>query len=70
MRPDRETIQKAYIRLCRDSRFRCDMIQAAHLTGRVLRVCPIDVWLALGFDNMERIANGTHPCLEMERYAT
>jgi hypothetical protein len=26
------------------------------------------VWLVLGLDSMERIANGTHPCLNDPQY--
>lgn len=62
-RPTRQEIQQAYIRVCRDSRFRLELTRAAHLAAAVLGCSAIDVWLALDFSNMERIANGTHPCL-------
>lgn len=66
----RELIQKAYIRVCRDSRFRMEMCDAAQFAARLVEVTALDVLIALGFDNMERIAAGTHECLENLRYDT
>lgn len=61
--PTRSEIQQMYIRVCRDSRFKMPLVQAAHLAAKVLGVSALQVWIALDFSNMERIANGTHECL-------
>lgn len=65
----REYIQKAYIRVCGDSNFKMEMIQAAHFTAKLLGISAIEVWVALTFAEMERIASGLHPCLLMPQYA-
>lgn len=62
----RKEIQDVYVRLCRDARFRLPMLQAARLTGAVLKTSALEVWAAMGTDAMERIANGTHPCLQAQ----
>lgn len=65
MTPERrKEVQDVYARVCRDSRFRYPMAQMAHLTAAILKTSAIEVWAALGIDDMEKIANGTHPCLE------
>lgn len=59
---DRETIQKAYIRICRDSNFQIEYINAAILTANVLKISPIEVWIAIGdFGAMKKIAKGGTP---------
>lgn len=64
MSPSRETIQRAFIRLCRDSRFSLEPAQAAILTGMVLDIDPLIVWVhGLDFNQMIEIANGTHPAV-------
>lgn len=60
---ERNLHQRVYIRVCRDSLFKLDYVQAAHLSAQILRSHPLLFWAALGSDNMQRIANGTHPCL-------
>lgn len=64
----RKEIQMAYIRVCRDSGFRFSMTDAAHFVAKVDGCTAMDVWIALGMDNMERIANGTHPVLQNPDY--
>jgi hypothetical protein len=59
----RTLIQNLFIRVCRDSRFSMDPIDAAVMTGSILKCHPIQVWVALDIDNMTRIANGTHPAV-------
>jgi hypothetical protein len=54
-----DDIQKMYVRVCRDSGFRMETARAAHFTAQLLDVSALDVWFALGLDNMERIAGGT-----------
>lgn len=62
-------LRRLYIRVCRDSRFRLSATDAAHFTAKVLGVdAALRVWLVLGLDSMERIANGTHPCLNDPQY--
>lgn len=66
---DRLKIQRAYIRYCRDSRFTLDAVRAAIFTASVLRVHPLEVWLAMPcLDDMDRIAAGSHPSLANELY--
>ena len=60
---ERGLTQQLFVRVCRDSGFRLSVAQACHFTAKLRKTSPIAVWVALGFDNMERIANGTHPCL-------
>lgn len=62
---ERKLHQQVFIRICRDSLFKMDYVQAAHLSAQMLRSHPLLIWVALGLSNMERIANGTHPCLKV-----
>jgi hypothetical protein len=70
----REEIQKVYIRVCRDARFKMPLGMAARMTARILELSESNVngsllvWIALGVDNMDRIANGTHECLDLKLY--
>ena len=69
MSPSREIVQQAYIRVCRDSGFQIHWIAACHIVSQILEIPALDVWLKFGdMSNMVRIAEGTHPCLELERY--
>lgn len=67
MTPSRELIQEIYIRICKDSGFKMDYIQAAILTANVLNADKyvthaLEVWSAIGsFSLMEEIATGKHP---------
>ena len=66
---DRETIQKLYIRICRDSGFSIDYIQAAILAGKVLNMHPFSVYNAFSYlDVMEKIAKGEHPVVDNPKY--
>ena len=68
--PDRETIQKLFIRVCRDSSFSLEHTRAAHLVGSILGKSAIEVWIAFSdLDTMRRISTGEHPCLVLPRYA-
>lgn len=59
---DRKTITDLYVRLCRDSRFTLDAVQAMALTGTVLGLHPLVVWVNMpSFSTAEDIASGNHP---------
>lgn len=58
-------MQEVYIRLCRDSAFTIDPVVCAHVAARMLDRHPIDIWLALDWDNMVTIANGSHPVVRL-----
>jgi hypothetical protein len=59
---DRETIQQAYIRVCRDSGFGLSFDRAAHLAGKMLGMSALEIWLAMPcMDVMMNIATGKHP---------
>lgn len=61
----REEIQKAYIRVCKDSGFTFEYIKAAVFVGEMLRISPLEVWTAFGdLRLMERIAKGEHPAAQ------
>lgn len=63
---DRNTITKAYARVCRDSGFSLNYDQAAALVSSMLGIHPLEVWTACGcLDNMQKIADGTHPHLHL-----
>jgi hypothetical protein len=56
---DRETIQKLFIRICKDSGYQLDFVQAAYLTGKILAISALEVWIAFAdVKLMERISNG------------
>ena len=58
----RETITSIYVRVCKESGFGLDAIQAAQLTARIVGCHPLDVWTAMpGLDVMDAIATGNHP---------
>ncbi|MDB5707879.1 MAG: hypothetical protein JWN66_4995 [Sphingomonas bacterium] len=58
----RQQIQQVYIRVCRDSGFQLDYLQAANLAAKVLGKHPLDVWIAMPcLDVMREIAVGEHP---------
>lgn len=62
MKPDRKFIQDTYIRVCVDSGFRLEYIEAAKFVASLLKIHPIEVWVAMGYmDRMEEIATGRHP---------
>ncbi|MEN6545663.1 MAG: hypothetical protein ABFE07_06435 [Armatimonadia bacterium] len=59
--PAREFRQKVFIRVCRDSGFQLDPIQAAIIAAGVIGCHPLQMLCALDMDNMRRIADGSHP---------
>lgn len=62
---DRDTIQKFYIRMCRDSGFRLSADTAAKLTAMAFNCHPLEVWLAMpSLSVMDEIAAGTHPAVQ------
>lgn len=66
MSPDRKLKQDVYIRVCKDSGFVLSSTDAAILTAKVLKCHPIEIWLALDFYYMEKIASGEHPACQKE----
>lgn len=58
---DKQAIRTVYERVCRDSRYRSSMADAARLTARILKIDPLDVWLSMGIRTMEEIAQGDKP---------
>lgn len=64
MKYTRQQIQEAYIRVCMDSGFQMEYIEAAKFTAKLLGLHPIEIWIAMGYmDTMEEIAKGIHPAL-------
>ena len=66
---DRITILRVYMRVCRDSGFRMDYIDAAHLAAKMIGIHAGDIAEQIGFGNMKRIAKGDHPALSNPLYA-
>lgn len=61
----RKFVQDTFIRVCKDSGYKMDMVRAAQFTASVLDISSLEVWIHMGdMDNMERVANGTHPVCE------
>ena len=64
---ERKLIKEIYIRVCKDSGYGLDIYRAAALTGRILKIHPLEVWMVVGtIDVMEEIATGTHPVCKKE----
>lgn len=64
---NRADIQKVYIRVCRDSGFKMDGVQAATLAAKVIGCSPLEIWLAMPSLNvMDQIAKGDHPAAARE----
>jgi len=61
---DRSERTKVFIRICSDSGFRIDATQASQLTAILAQCHPLDIMGDIGFDNMQRIASGTHPAVK------
>lgn len=61
-------IRRLFVRTCRDCHFKMDASAVAHFIAKVLQTDALHVWLVLGTDNMDRIADGTHPCLNDPQY--
>ena len=61
----RTEIQNLYIRVCRDSGWQMDYIEAAKLAARVGGFHPMDVWIAMpSLSTMREIAHGDHPACQ------
>lgn len=59
---DREQTQQLFIRVCRDSGFKLDAIDAAHIASRAAQISPLEFWTAVGsLAVMDAIASGKHP---------
>jgi hypothetical protein len=66
---DHLVIQKAFIRVCRDSQFKIGAVNAACLVGMILNIHPLQVWLAMpSLDDMYRIAANAHPACKNAHY--
>lgn len=66
MAPERKLKQDIYIRVCKDSGFQLDSTRAAILAANVIGCHPMEIWMALDVDLMNRIASGEHPvCKKM-----
>lgn len=65
---ERKAIQMAYIRVCRDSGWRMDYIQAAHFTAKLLGMTAFDIWFTLDLQTMQKIAKGEHPVKDNPEY--
>ena len=62
MDSDRKLKQDLYIRVCKDSGWQLEYIQAAKLVGKILNCHPFEVYAAFGdMDNMQKVAAGEHP---------
>ena len=67
---ERNTIHKLFVRVCHDSGYKLEWTKATRLVADILGMHPISVWAAFpGMDDMERIANGSHPCISLPAYA-
>ena len=66
--PSNIEIQELYIRICRDSKFKIDWVQAAQLTASVLQITPLMVGLAFPYvERMRTIADGNDPVLTLDK---
>lgn len=62
---DRKKIQDLYIRVCRDSGWQFDYLDAAKFAAKVGGFHPMDVWLAMpDLSTMRKIAQGNHPACQ------
>lgn len=64
----RKLIQSVYIRVCGESGFQLDWVQAAQIASGVLKIHPLQLWNAFAcIDQMQEIAFGNHPvCKETQ----
>ena len=59
---NREQIQQLFIRVCRDSGFSLDWIDAASIAARAANISPLEIWIAFGtMQMMGQVARGEHP---------
>ncbi len=61
MTPDRKLKQDVYIRVCKDSGFKLTSTNAAILAAKSIGCHPLEIWMALDMDLMNRISSGEHP---------
>lgn len=61
---DRELLQQVFCRIAKDSNFAMDATEVAAFGARMLQCSPLEFWIALGYDNMTSIANGTHTAVK------
>ena len=62
MKWTRKQIQDLFVRCCRDSNWTGDAIKMAIFTANILKIDPLEVWLAMpSLSVMEDIANHNHP---------
>lgn len=62
---ERKTVADLYLRVCRDSNWSIGAVSAATLTAKILRIHPLEVWLAMpSMSVMEDVASGTHPACQ------
>jgi hypothetical protein len=67
-KPDRKTITDALIRVAQDSKFQLDSQTLLQFTSEMLMIHPFEVYEAVGsMDNVERIAQGTHPAVKQKK---
>jgi hypothetical protein len=56
---NRILLQKLFYRIAKDSGFSMDPVDVAILGSKVLNCSALEFWIALGFENMRRIADGS-----------
>lgn len=62
MDDERKLYQDLYIRVCRDSGWQLNYIEAAKLVARILITSPLLIWTKFSsLTLMEEIARGEHP---------
>ena len=62
MELSRKDIQNFYVRICKDSGWKIDYINAAKLAAGVLSLNTMEIWIAIGdLKTMEKISKGEHP---------
>ena len=66
MDADRKLKQDLYIRVCKDSGFQLESTRAAIIAANALGCHPMEIWMAMDFDLMNRIASGDHPVCKDE----
>ena len=57
----REGVQRVFVRVCKDSGFKLDMVRAAQLSAKVIGCSPLSIWMTMDTQTMSEIASGKHP---------
>jgi len=60
----RKLKQDVFIRVCKDSGFKLTWTNAAILAGNMLNCSPLEIWMTMDMQTMEKIAAGEHPVCE------